>query len=55
MAVEVDDAVMEAYLDGKQPDEATLKRCIRKGAIASHVRARALRLRVQEQGRAADA
>ncbi len=33
-AVEVDDAVMEAYLEGNEPDEATLKACIRKGAIA---------------------
>jgi elongation factor G len=33
MAVEMDDAAMEAYLDGKEPDEATLKRLIRKGAI----------------------
>ncbi len=30
-AVEVDDAVMEAYLEGNEPDVATLKRCIRKG------------------------
>lgn len=34
-AVEVDDAAMEAYLEGKEPDEATLKRCIRKGALTS--------------------
>jgi elongation factor G len=33
-AVEVDDAVMEAYLEGNEPDEATLKACIRKGTIA---------------------
>ena len=33
MAVEMDDAAMEAYLDGKEPDEATLKRLIRKGTI----------------------
>ncbi|MDX1425837.1 MAG: elongation factor G, partial [Kiloniellales bacterium] len=31
LAVEQDDAAMEAYLDGTEPDEATLKRCIRKG------------------------
>jgi len=31
LAVEQDDAAMEAYLDGAEPDEATLKRCIRKG------------------------
>ncbi len=28
-AVEMDDAVMEKYLDGEEPDTATLKRCIR--------------------------
>ncbi|MEK7877070.1 MAG: elongation factor G, partial [Pseudomonadota bacterium] len=33
-AVEMDDAAMEAYLEGKEPDEATLIKCIRKGAIA---------------------
>ncbi len=34
-AVEFDDDVMEAYLEeGKEPDEATLKACIRKGTIA---------------------
>ncbi len=33
MAVEMDDAAMEAYLDGKEPDTATLKRLIRKGTI----------------------
>jgi elongation factor G len=31
LAVEQDDAAMEAYLDGTEPDLATLKRCIRKG------------------------
>ncbi len=30
-AVEMDDAAMEAYLDGKEPDLETLKKCIRKG------------------------
>ena len=34
-AVEQDDAVMEAYLEGNEPDVATLKRCIRKGTIAN--------------------
>ena len=34
MAVEMDDAAMEAYLEGKEPDLATLKACIRKGTIA---------------------
>ncbi|CAA7627455.1 elongation factor G [Magnetospirillum sp. SS-4] len=33
-AVEMDDEAMEAYLEGNEPDEATLKRCIRKGTIA---------------------
>ena len=33
MAVEMDDAAMEAYLDGKEPDEETLHKCIRKGTI----------------------
>jgi len=32
-AVEADDEVMEKYLEGEEPDEATLKRCIRKGTI----------------------
>jgi elongation factor G len=34
MAVEMDDAAMEAYLEGVEPDEETLKKCIRKGTIA---------------------
>jgi elongation factor G len=33
-AVETDDAAMEAYLEGIEPDEATLIACIRKGTIA---------------------
>ena len=33
-AVEMDDAAMEAYLNGQEPDLATLKKCIRKGTIA---------------------
>jgi elongation factor G len=33
-AIEGDDAVTEAYLNGDMPDEATLKRCIRQGTIA---------------------
>ena len=33
-AVENDDAAMEAYLDGTEPDEATLKECIRKGTLS---------------------
>ena len=35
MAVEQDDALLEAYLEGgKEPSEADLKRCIRKGAMS---------------------
>jgi elongation factor G len=33
-AVEHDDAAMEAYLDGTEPDEAMLKRCVRIGTIS---------------------
>ncbi|PJB72458.1 MAG: elongation factor G, partial [Alphaproteobacteria bacterium CG_4_9_14_3_um_filter_47_13] len=33
-AVEMDDAAMEAYLEGKEPDVVTLKKCIRKGTIS---------------------
>lgn len=32
-AVEFDDAAMEAYLEGNEPDVATLKKCIRKGTV----------------------
>ena len=32
-AVEQDDEVMEAYLDGKEPDVDTIKRCIRAGVL----------------------
>ena len=32
-AVEMDDEAMEAYLEGKEPDEATLKRLIRKAVV----------------------
>ena len=31
LAMEQDDAAMEAYLEGNEPDEETLKRCIRTG------------------------
>ena len=34
MAIEQDDAALEAYLGGKEPDEATLIKCIRKGTVA---------------------
>ena len=33
-AVEQDDDLLEAYLDGNEPSEEDLKRCIRKGTIA---------------------
>src|SRR5204863_2876007 len=32
-AVELDDDAMAAYLDGKEPDEATLKKLIRKAVV----------------------
>ncbi len=35
MAVEQDDDIMEAYLEGTEPDVATLKRLIRKGTLGS--------------------
>jgi elongation factor G len=34
IAVEQDDDALAAYLDGKEPDEETLKRCLRKGTIS---------------------
>jgi len=34
-AVEMDDAAMEAYLDGKEPSRETLIACIRKGVLTS--------------------
>src|SRR5499433_1541554 len=33
-AVELDDEVMTAYLEGKEPDEATLKRLLRKATVS---------------------
>ncbi|MDA1089037.1 MAG: elongation factor G [Proteobacteria bacterium] len=33
-ALEQDDVALEAYLEGEQPDEATLLKCIRSGTIA---------------------
>ena len=33
LAVEQNDEAMEAYLEGQEPDEETLKKCIRKGTI----------------------
>jgi elongation factor G len=34
-AVELDDAALEAFLEGKEPDEATLKKLIRKAVLTS--------------------
>jgi elongation factor G len=34
IAVEMDDDVMEAYLEGEEPDVATLRRLVRKGTLA---------------------
>ncbi len=34
-AVEIDDAALEAYLEGKMPDIKTLKKCIRIGTLQS--------------------
>ena len=36
-AVDFDDAAMEAYLDGEEPSEETLKACIRKGTLANAI------------------
>ncbi|OYU36032.1 elongation factor G [Novosphingobium sp. PASSN1] len=33
LVIEQDDAAMEAYLEGNEPDVATLKACIRKGTL----------------------
>jgi elongation factor G len=33
LAVEADDAVMEAYLEGNEPSEEQLKKCIRQGVL----------------------
>ncbi|KAL9246801.1 hypothetical protein vseg_020293 [Gypsophila vaccaria] len=33
--VELDDEAMEGYLEGKEPDEATIKKLIRKGTISA--------------------
>ncbi len=54
-AVELDDDAMAAYLEGKEPDEATLKRLIRKAVHHRRLLSGALRLGLQEQGRAAAA
>ncbi len=35
LAVEQDEAAMEAYLEGEEPSFETLKKCIRKGTIGN--------------------
>lgn len=35
MAVELDDEALSKYLDGVEPDESTLKKCIRKGTLGA--------------------
>ena len=51
--IDQDDAAMEAYLEGTEPDAATLKTCIRNAAVSFAVGAGAERLGIQEQGRPA--
>ena len=34
-AIEQDDVALEAYLNGEEPDEETLKKCIRKGTVTA--------------------
>ena len=54
-AVELDDDVMGAYLDGKEPDIDDAEAPHPQGGPADHLRSGAVRLGVQEQGRAAAA
>jgi len=37
VAVDYDDAAMEAYLEGNEPDTETLKACIRKGTVTGAI------------------
>ena len=55
LVVEQDDDAMEAYLEGNEPDVATLKALIRKGTLNQSFVPVVLRLGVQEQGRPAAA
>ena len=55
LAVEMDDAAMEAYLEGEEPDDGDAARADPQGLPRDEVRARHLRLGVQEQGRPAHA
>ena len=54
-AVEMDDEAMEAYLDGDEPSIATLKQLHPQGRHQHGLRPGAVRLGLQEQGRAAAA
>ena len=51
----VDDHLMEKYLDDEELDPDEMRHAIRVGTLGVRVRAGAVRLRVQEQGRAAHA
>ena len=55
MAVEQDDDALEKYLDGEEPDYDDADQVHPQGHDLLRVRAGAVRLGVQEQGRAADA
>ena len=55
LVVDQDDEAMEAYLEGTEPDVATLKALHPQGHAQPVVRAGVLRLGVQEQGRPAAA
>ena len=55
MAVEQDDDVMEAYLGGDEPDVGDAEEADPQGHAELLVRAGAVRLGVQEQGRPAAA
>ena len=54
-AVEIDEAAMEAYLEGKEPDTDKLKALIRKGTVNDQFVPGLVRLGLQEQRRTAAA
>ena len=54
-AVELDDAAMTAYLEGKEPDEATLEKAHPQGCYHRSILSCAVRFGIQEQRRAAAA
>ena len=53
--VEIDEAAMEAYLEGKMPDNDKIRALVRIGTIAVKFHPDVLRYGLQEQGRAAAA